>query len=414
MKALSVLLVLVLSACLSFGQVYFEEDFSSGEMPPAGWTIEGSPSQWEISNSSNAGGTVPEAWTSWQYSVSLSRLISPVIDLSGTSGVLFNFKHYLDHYNGGGYSIGVAIRSGGNDWETIWEVFPNSNVGPEMNYLDIPPEYQGISDFEFCFFFDGNWENFNTWVIDDIKLVVTIVLDLELTSISIPSFVEPNELFNITGIVTNMGSDSINTFDVTYTVEGQNPSVSTFDNVNIQIGESYYFVCNDELSFSESGNYSIEVVIDSINGGEDDNIENNELFGLTAVLPYLIDKKIIGEEATGTWCGWCVRGTCFMDYMAETYPDNWIGVAIHSGDPMEVEEYADETPNIIPNFTGYPSGTINRTDNYDPAGFEAAFLENLQRFTPASLEISNYSWDEKLKLIYHTLYLKQNLCEDFL
>ena len=370
-------------------------------MPPTGWTIDDMASQWSNSGTSKAGGAAPEAKVTWVQGSHLSRLISPVVDLSGTSGVMLSFAHFLDNYGGGGYSIGCAVRAGAGDWETIWEVFPpgSSNIGPEVKFVDLPTVYQGISDLQFCFFLNGNWYNFNYWFIDNIKLLTPFNLDLELSSIEIPSFVEANQPLDISGHVTNMGITTITSFDVTYTVDGENPSVSSYSGLNIEMGNGYNFTCDEPLTFTESGSYGIEVTISNINGGDDDNIENNTLLASVGVVPYLLDKKVLGEEATGSWCGWCVRGICYMDYMAETYPDQWIGVAVHSGDPMEIPEYADALPTIIPNFPGYPSGTVNRTEAYDPNEFEQAFLENLDKITPATCEITNYLWDETTRVV---------------
>ncbi len=52
-------------------------------MPPAGWTIENLQNQWSVSQSSNAGGTVPEGKFNWTNTTAVTRLITPEIDLTG-------------------------------------------------------------------------------------------------------------------------------------------------------------------------------------------------------------------------------------------------------------------------------------------------------------------------------------------
>ena len=71
-------------------------------------------------------------------------------------------------------------------------------------------------------------------------------------------------------------------------------------------------------------------------------------------------RRMVVEEGTGTWCGWCVRGIVGMESMKEKYPDNFIGIAIHNGDPMEYSE------SYGLNFTGYPSAYFNRRYTGDP------------------------------------------------
>ena len=399
MKRFYVLTVFVLSASLMFGQVYLSEDFSSGAMPPAGWTIVGQQAQWSNSNSASAGGIAPEAKFTWIQDIDTSRLISPIVDLTGTANVKINFKHFLDNYGGGQYSIGCATRSGGSDWNTVWEVFPSANIGPELKYLDIPAEDEGVSDFQFCFFIAGNMYNMNYWFIDNVKLLTPNDLDLELTTLDFPFFVLKDEVFDVAGTVTNVGLDDVTSFDVTYTVDGASPLVSSFTGLSLAIGDTYDFTCDQPLSFADEGSYEVEVSISNVNGVDDDDSSNDTLSSTVGVVPYIPEKKVIGEEATGTWCGWCVRGICFMDYMAETYPDTWIGIAVHNGDPMVVPEYDAALPNIIPNFPGYPSGTVDRVGMYDPSEFEEGYLERIDAISPATCEITNFSWDPATRVV---------------
>ena len=68
------------------------------------------------------------------------------------------------------------------------------------------------------------------------------------------------------------------------------------------------------------------------------------------------------EEYTGTWCGWCVRGIVGMELLRETYGDDFIGVAYHNDDGMEIM-YSNRYPNDI---MGFPSAFIERTSEVDP------------------------------------------------
>lgn len=68
------------------------------------------------------------------------------------------------------------------------------------------------------------------------------------------------------------------------------------------------------------------------------------------------------EEYTGTWCGWCVRGLVGMELLRDTFGDDFIGVAYHNGDPMQIMT-SSGYPNSI---SGYPSAYIDRTSSVDP------------------------------------------------
>jgi len=89
-----------------------------------------------------------------------------------------------------------------------------------------------------------------------------------------------------------------------------------------------------------------------------------------------------------------------MDYMGETYPDTWIGVAIHHDDPMVDPDYDNAMSQglIVPGFYGYPSVTSDRTPgDDDPADLEAAYLRRIAAISPASIRIVNYLWNPETR-----------------
>lgn len=68
-------------------------------------------------------------------------------------------------------------------------------------------------------------------------------------------------------------------------------------------------------------------------------------------------QKVLIEEHTGAWCGYCVDGHVILDNVLSTYP-NAIGVMVHNGDGMDFS-----AGNTVANFYvgGFPQATINRT-----------------------------------------------------
>ncbi len=73
-------------------------------------------------------------------------------------------------------------------------------------------------------------------------------------------------------------------------------------------------------------------------------------------------QKMVVEELTGSWCGYCVRGTVNMKHMLQKHPDTFIGIAVHSGDFLSVDDYslyvytlASKAGNV-----GYPCSVTGR------------------------------------------------------
>lgn len=397
MKKIYILFAALVLATVSYGQTYLLEDFGSGAMPPSGWSFEGLPNQWSSSPSSNAGGTSPEAKFTYINQNTTSRLVSPVIDLTGASNVNLSFKYLYDWY-ANGPSIGVATRIGAGAWTVAWQVSPTGNQGPKTQVVEL--SNVSVSNFQFCIFITGNLYNVDYWFIDNIKLFTPLDLDAGLSSVDIPRYVQGGQEFDLKGVVSNEGSTPINSFTVSYTVDGGIAQSYTVVGQNITLGNTYSFTHPTAIVLQDIGSHEIVTTVDNVNGGTDLDPSNNTLSKTVGAVTFVPTKKVLAEEATGTWCGWCVRGICFMDYMAETYPETWIGIAVHNGDPMVNAVYDDAIPGIIPGFAGYPSVTSDRTaGDSDPSELEAGYQRRLSAISPATLDIVNYAWNPDTRLV---------------
>ncbi|MFN8359827.1 MAG: Omp28-related outer membrane protein [Candidatus Kapaibacterium sp.] len=72
-------------------------------------------------------------------------------------------------------------------------------------------------------------------------------------------------------------------------------------------------------------------------------------------------KRVLVEEGTGAWCGFCPRGATTLINTIEKYPGKVIGVAVHNGggtnDAMTTKEEAAYSSAFI---NGFPNMTIDR------------------------------------------------------
>ena len=208
---------------------------------------------------------------------------------------------------------------------------------------------------------------------------------------------------DIGGTFLNIGSENITSFDVMYTIDGIQSEVVTIDNVNIPTGEYYDFVHSTPYDFANVGKYAISVTVSNFNGTFTPAVDK---FDHTYyVLSSKPTTRILGEEATGTWCGWCVRGHVFMDYMDNKYPDSWVGVAVHNGDPMVVSAYDTGIGNFI---SGYPSGLVNRYEfssgyDIDPLKFEDAYTQLNNQLVPANVDIAKAVYNDTTKVLSFTI-----------
>ncbi len=340
MKKLYTLICLLGLAGFTFGQTYILEDFSGNQMPPSGWSIDNLASQWSINNGSNAGGEAPEGMFTWVTGVSTSRLISPAVDLSGQDEVNFLFNHFLDDYSGTGYTIGVATRSGGGSWNTVWSITPNGNVGPETVDMVISNDDVGQTDFQICMYIEGNTYNLDYWYIDDLWLFLPLNLDASLTGITTPNFLGgPTP---VEGTIKNMGADDITSVEISYQVDDGEVVTTAIDGFSIGFGETYAFTCDGLLELP-IGTYNLAVWIETVNGVIDDDPDNNMLYKTLSVVSHTVAHKPCLEEFTSSTCAPCASFNVQFVPWCNTHEDeitlvkyqmNWPGV----GDPYYTEE----------------------------------------------------------------------------
>ncbi len=191
--------------------------------------------------------------------------------------------------------------------------------------------------------------------------------------------------------VRNLGIQPITAFDVALTYNGQTVNQSV-TGVSIASLGTYEVALSQATTIAASAT-SITATVSNVNGmGADlDPADDSKTVGFTPIVP-AAGKIVIVEEGTGTWCGWCPRGTVAMDKLAKEYAGFAAGIAIHNGDPMVVSAYDAGIGNLI---SGYPSALVNRNGDIDPADIfnpvlasmeiaPSAILKNGAKFDAAS------------------------------
>ena len=112
-------------------------------------------------------------------------------------------------------------------------------------------------------------------------------------------------------------------------------------------------------AIDDAGAYPLTVTVTKVNAAENKDVAPAHE-GMVNIMDFVPVHRVLVEEYTGTWCGWCTRGLVAMKMLAEAYGDDFIGVAYHNGDPMEV------TTNYPNNVQGFPSAFVERNHDVDP------------------------------------------------
>ena len=173
--------------------------------------------------------------------------------------------------------------------------------------------------------------------------------------------------------VRNLGLTDITSFDVTVDYNGSQVT----ENVT---GINLPSLATMTVDFTQSitlagGMQNLTATVENVNGNsiDDDPSDDSQTISVNSVTP-AAGKLVIGEEATGTWCGWCPRGAVALDWMEYDYHGYFQGIAVHNGDPMTVTDYDGAIGNFI---GGYPSGLVDRGPEIDPSNFKGDFLQRI-------------------------------------
>ncbi len=105
---------------------------------------------------------------------------------------------------------------------------------------------------------------------------------------------------------------------------------------------------------------------------DNDTSDNTKSVLLNPVVP-AVGKFVIGEEATGTWCGWCVRGIVFLKQFEEKYKGLFQGIAVHNADPMVYGNYDRGVA-----ASSFPNAIVDRGAFFDPSAMETDILARLK------------------------------------
>lgn len=96
----------------------------------------------------------------------------------------------------------------------------------------------------------------------------------------------------------------------------------------------------------------------SINNNPSSNVANP--LDLVGNVPTSFTQKVVIEEFTGEWCGFCPDGAQILDQITSSNAGKIYGAAIHDKDWLEINPFYSQIKTLLPNTYGFPGATANR------------------------------------------------------
>jgi|JI102314A1RNA_FD_contig_111_395851_length_2852_multi_2_in_0_out_0_2 hypothetical protein len=397
MKQFLLLLTLVVFSFSSYGQVLYEQDFTNGKGDMV--TIDNDK---KSPNSQVA--DYAESWgvrngvainNSWYEPVGKADdwLITPIITGITDKTILTWTAAAFDATFSNTYRVMVS-PTGGENISDFTDVL--IDVGPENNQLTNRlanlDKYVGKS-IRIAFHDYSN--DLFLMLVDNIKVITLIDVDGQVSEALSTSYVVKNSETDVLFQFRNVGLNPI-TSAVLEVSDGTLTENINIDDINLAYAETYENVY--KYTVKNTTKNTITFKIKSVNGGTDLNAVNDsksvDIYGVSKK----ISKKMLAEEATGTWCTWCPRGAVFMAKMKEDYPDDFIGIAVHNQDPMTLTSYNTGLTNL-PGFSGFPSVVVNRQNIIDPEEMPEYFTEIASReVAPIEVNVQQSKVNRKITI----------------
>lgn len=209
-------------------------------------------------------------------------LISKPIDLSSVETAILKFDlYYTDQeFQGVQEDATVEVSTDGINWTVLDDL--HGHGGWDQHIINIT-EYVGNATVFIGFRYDDNGGWLYGMAIDNVIVEVPNKLDASLISLERKEFGEIGKEFKISGTILNNGIEMINSLELQYTIEGENPVLETFENLNMGGFTFSNFEFNELWIPSLEGDVIIDVEILKVNNSIDEILENNSAFFSTVI-----------------------------------------------------------------------------------------------------------------------------------
>lgn len=292
-----------------------------------------------------------------------------------------------------GYSLTVPVVEKGESL-TDMQKYPlllSPSDNPESLYL------RASKDFL-------KWVPYNDKLGAAAMIYVTLEGDFAEYSLGIKNipvtYAPVNEDFTVKATLSNIGGSPVSKIGYSYSIGGKDFERTIDLDTPIEPDFVNYSVVDLPIAaIDELGEYTLDLKVTSVNGGENVNASSSASAQVN-VLPFVPVHRPMLEEFTGTWCGWCTRGYYALETLNELYGDKVVLAAYHDGDPMQVEAFPV-------NVDGFPSASLNRNGIEDPFygnandgfGMKNEVKASMETIVPAAIDVSAvWANDEKTRI----------------
>ncbi len=224
--------------------------------------------------------------------------------------------------------------------------------------------------------------------------------EIMLSSIEIPKYKVVGESLPIKGTIKNIGTAPVNSFKVSYEIDGQQSEVGEFSGLNIASYSTYTFTVPQPYPLTQAKVSNIIITTFNPNGSEDI-ASNNTQGGFLPVLPQApVQRIVLHEGFTSSTCKPCVQGNKVLKSVLDVAdPTKWACIKYQMNWPGYGDPYYTDEGGVRQNFYNVSSvpylvvdgpGYMNSTSNYSISKFN-----QLAEVPAAATTTGNATIDDK-------------------
>lgn len=303
--------------------------------PVYGWGV------WAISNS----------WLIDGNKTADDWMITPKISIGDNAYISWRAKAF--NSNADGYE--VLISTTDTLLSSFTKIFymPAENENPTDRVIDL--KALGYANQDVYIAFRNNSVDRYVLGIDNIVVQSLPGADAVLKTTNLDFLALTNTDIELKAWIGNLAGDKITTLKLNYSVNNGAVKSQDISGLNLGYMDSTEISHTIPFQLADATAYTVKVWLSDVNGAADINSGNDTLEVKVSALEKSAERKVLFEEFTGAWCGWCPDGALYADSL-DVHP-NIISVGLHFDDAMEIWEVRELD---IAYDAKYPSALIDR------------------------------------------------------
>ncbi|MFM6983203.1 MAG: Omp28-related outer membrane protein [Chitinophagaceae bacterium] len=186
--------------------------------------------------------------------------------------------------------------------------------------------------------------------------------DLSIKNLNVASIYPVNAIVNFSGTLSNNGTQTINDFKLNYSINQGDTISFDINGQNLLPNGEGVMTFSHPLSWTSGAAGSLNNVnffLSHPNGMMDEDSANSHYAKtvLRNTNNYTAPRRILFEEGTGAWCGYCPEAHLILSEAKSTYGDKVIPVSYHFDDSMTTPSGDIFLSNY---FSSYPDAMLDR------------------------------------------------------